>query len=179
MPTIKIVPFPGVPGPKGPRGEQGIQGETGLTGPIGPVGPAGSPVISTYAVQGGTINGTQPTFDGDPLFDATYALSGDMVHFTINVLFSNITGFGNGQYFMTLPFNAKKRYYFRDGHIFQQSSGRSYGISAEVLEGTNQLNLFYTASNGRDEFFTSSAPVGLQNLDMFNISGTYLREPQP
>jgi hypothetical protein len=36
MPTIKIVPFPGVPGPQGPRGLQGIQGETGLTGPMGP-----------------------------------------------------------------------------------------------------------------------------------------------
>ena len=40
MPTIKIVPFPGVEGPTGPRGLQGIQGETGLTGPIGPVGPS-------------------------------------------------------------------------------------------------------------------------------------------
>jgi hypothetical protein len=40
MPTIKIVPFPGVPGATGPRGAQGIQGETGLTGPIGPAGDA-------------------------------------------------------------------------------------------------------------------------------------------
>ena len=40
MPTIKIVPMPGVPGPQGPRGLQGIQGETGLTGPIGPAGDA-------------------------------------------------------------------------------------------------------------------------------------------
>lgn len=40
MPTIKIVPFPGVPGAQGPRGLQGIQGETGLTGPIGPAGDA-------------------------------------------------------------------------------------------------------------------------------------------
>lgn len=38
MPTIKVVPFPGVPGPQGPRGLQGIQGETGLTGPMGPAG---------------------------------------------------------------------------------------------------------------------------------------------
>lgn len=42
MPTIKIVPFPGVPGPQGPRGPQGIQGETGLTGPMGPSGITGS-----------------------------------------------------------------------------------------------------------------------------------------
>jgi hypothetical protein len=42
MPTIKIVPMPGVPGPTGPRGLQGLQGETGLTGPIGPAGDATS-----------------------------------------------------------------------------------------------------------------------------------------
>lgn len=44
MPTIKIVPFPGVPGPQGPRGLQGIPGEQGLTGLIGP---AGDPGITT------------------------------------------------------------------------------------------------------------------------------------
>lgn len=42
MPTIKIVPFPGVPGPAGERGPAGIPGQTGLTGPMGPAGPAGA-----------------------------------------------------------------------------------------------------------------------------------------
>jgi len=44
MPTIKIVPMPGVlmPGPTGPQGPRGYQGETGLTGAMGPTGPAGS-----------------------------------------------------------------------------------------------------------------------------------------
>lgn len=180
MPTIKIVPFPGVPGARGPRGDQGIQGETGLTGPIGPVGPegpagpAGSASTTTYAVEGGTLLGTQPTFDGDPLFDATYADSGELTHFTINVSFSNITSFGTGQYFMTVPFNAKKTYYFRNGHIQQKSSGRSYGISALLEEGSNQLKLWYTSSSGRDEHFTSTSPITLTNQDSFNISGTYL-----
>lgn len=36
MPTIKVIPFPGVPGPRGERGVQGVPGETGLTGPVGP-----------------------------------------------------------------------------------------------------------------------------------------------
>ena len=47
MPTIKIVPFPGVEGPQGPRGLQGIQGETGLTGPIGPAGADGDATAYT------------------------------------------------------------------------------------------------------------------------------------
>lgn len=47
MPTIKIVPFPGVEGPQGARGLQGIQGETGLTGPIGPAGADGDATAYT------------------------------------------------------------------------------------------------------------------------------------
>tara|TARA_B110000259_G_scaffold185611_1_gene235024 strand:+ start:4948 stop:5154 length:207 start_codon:yes stop_codon:yes gene_type:complete len=54
MPTIKIVPFPGVPGPTGPRGLPGIQGETGLTGPLAP---AVSGATGSFMSQDGkTVN---------------------------------------------------------------------------------------------------------------------------
>lgn len=52
MPTVKIVPFPGVPGPQGPRGTQGIQGEQGLTGPIGPAGADGDATAFTATTPG-------------------------------------------------------------------------------------------------------------------------------
>ena len=52
MPTVKIVPFPGVPGPQGPRGTQGIQGEQGLTGPIGPAGADGDAPAFTATTPG-------------------------------------------------------------------------------------------------------------------------------
>lgn len=42
MPTVKIVPFPGVPGPAGPQGPRGYQGDPGVAGPMGPTGPAGA-----------------------------------------------------------------------------------------------------------------------------------------
>lgn len=183
MPTVKIVPFPGAPGPQGPRGLQGIQGETGLTGPIGPEGPQGEvgpqgesgvSEISTYTVEGGT-SGTQPTFNGTPLFIGESLVIGNLVHFTVNVDFDNITDFGSGQYYVTLPFNARDEYYFRSGHLHDFSSNKSYGISGNVAAGSNQLNLYYTASNGQDEPFTSSSPVGLTIQDDFHISGTYLK----
>lgn len=196
MPTIKIVPFPGVPGPAGARGLQGIQGETGLTGPIGPAGPAGADStvpgpqgpqgeqgpagesgvsdIATYIVGGGT-DGTQPTFNGDPLFIGESLVIGDLVHFTVNVDFDNITSFGTGQYYVTLPFNARDEYYFRSGHLHDDSSNKSYGISGNVAAGSSQLNLYYTASNGQDEEFTSSTPITLTVADDFHISGTYLK----
>ena len=65
MPTIKIVPMPGVAveGPQGPRGLQGIQGERGLTGPAGQDGTNG-------------INGTNGADgqDGAPGADGADAL---------------------------------------------------------------------------------------------------------
>ncbi len=64
MPTIKIVPFPGVPGPAGPAGATGATGAagaTGLTGPLGPVGPAGAEGKSAYevAVENGFVGTEQ------------------------------------------------------------------------------------------------------------------------
>ena len=83
-----------------------------------------------YTVQGGTTNGTQPTFNGAPLFTASYVTSGDLVHFRINVDFDNITSFGTGQYYMTLPFNSKYSYYFREGHLFDFSTSPISGSSS-------------------------------------------------
>jgi len=186
MPTVNIVPFPGAPGATGPGGLQGIQGETGLTGPMGLQGEqgpqgeqgiqgeSGVSEITSYIVGGGT-DGAQPTFNGDPLFAGEAIVIGDLVHFTVNVDFDNITNFGTGQYYVTLPFNARDEYYFRDGHIYDQSSGKSYGISGNVNAGSSQLNLYYTASNGQDEAFTPTTPVSLTAEDNFHISGTYLK----
>lgn len=61
MPTIKIVPMPGVlmTGPTGPQGPRGYQGETGITGPaFTPTGASGSFVSNdnkTVTVVNGII----------------------------------------------------------------------------------------------------------------------------
>jgi hypothetical protein len=54
---------------------------------------------NSFTVNGGTL-GTQPTFDGAPLFSGTYVINGPMVHFQIQVDMDNILTFGNGQYVM-------------------------------------------------------------------------------
>ena len=65
MPTVKIVPFPGVPGPAGPQGPRGYQGETGLTGPAGVAGAAGADGKSAYevAVDNGFVGTEQEWLD--------------------------------------------------------------------------------------------------------------------
>jgi hypothetical protein len=125
-------------------------------------------------VQGGTT-GTQPTFNGAPLFDASYAVSGNIVHFRIKVLMTNITSFGTGQYYMTLPYNVKYDYYFRGGHLEDASTGDRFSISGNVTSGSNIMYLTSTASNGKEVSFSSSVPVNLATADNFHIYGEYIR----
>lgn len=62
MPTIKIVPFPGIPGPKGETGAAGPKGDTGDQGPAGANGlgvPSGGTAGQVLAKASGTNYDTE------------------------------------------------------------------------------------------------------------------------
>ena len=157
--NIKVALTSGLPGPKG---------DTGATGP------AFTPSEVTYSVQGGTTNGRQPTFNGAPMFYSSYVKAGALVYFRVNVSMTNITNFGTGQYYVTLPFNSKYDIYIRDGQIHDGSQNKSYSISGHAAAGSNMLYLYSTASNGTEVSFTSSVPFALATDDDFHISGTFI-----
>jgi hypothetical protein len=131
---------------------------------------------NTFAVQGGTT-GTQPTFNGSPLFTGTYTLIDTLCHFALDVDMDNITSFGSGQYYMTLPFPAKRNYIFRDGCIHDISTEKQYSVSGHVLAGSTQLFLFSTSSNGQDAPFTFNTPFTLSTQDNFHLASTYEISP--
>jgi hypothetical protein len=151
MAVVKIVPMPG---PQGPAG-------------------ATSPSESNFTVLGGS-SGTQPTFNGAPLFSGTYVKTGPLVHFQIQVDMDNITSFGTGQYYVDLPFNAKYAYQFKDGCIHDISSNKQYNIGGHVAVGTKRLYLNFINSNGQDEAFDYNSPFVISAQDNFHISGTYI-----
>lgn len=129
-------------------------------------------VVTTFTgIEGGT-SGTQPTFSG-PVFTATYTRFGDMIHFAYSVDFDNITSFGTGQYFMTLPYNARRPYTFNGGALYDDSGGTIYSIIGTVAAGSNQMNLWYLKSNGETEPFEYNKPITLTTADNFDITGTY------
>ena len=170
-------------GPTGPTGSQGDTGPTGpeVTGPTGPTGatgPAGGGTEQSYTVEGGTT-GTQPTFDGDPLFDGKYVQNGDVVFFNVDVDFDNITSFGTGQYYVTLPTNSKYSVMFRSGCLHDDSTGRQFHIGGHVDAGSNQVLLYssdLTFSYVFDRPFESDDPIDLTTDDNFHISGSYITE---
>jgi hypothetical protein len=130
---------------------------------------------TSFTVNGGTL-GTQPTFDGAPLFSGTYVINGPMVHFQVQVDMDNILTFGSGQYFIDLPFPVKYGYQFKEGCLHDISSGKQYAIGGHVYAGQSQLALTFTNSAGQDEAFDFNSPVTLNVADNFHISGTYISE---
>ena len=133
-------------------------------------------IEQTYTVGGGTA-GTQPTFTGDPLFSGHYVILGHTIYFDVQVDFDNITSFGTGQYYVTLPFAAKYAKMFREGCLHDNAPGREYHISGHVDAGSDELWLFTTDVLGNriyDFPFTFEEPITLTTADNFHISGTYI-----
>lgn len=126
----------------------------------------------TYVPLAGT-DGTQPTFSGDPMITGSYTAFGNLCHFQIDVDFDNITSFGSGQYYLTLPFASEHAFLLRDGCLHDTSGNDQYAISGHVDEGSDVLWLHGTASNGRDVPFTYNVPVTLAVADNFHIAGVY------
>jgi hypothetical protein len=128
-------------------------------------------VNTVYTPEGGT-DGTQPTSSGD-FISGSYNRIGNLVHFNIQVDMDNITSFGTGQYYVTLPYPARVRYTFANAHLFDDSGSESYNLVGECAGGSDEIKLFYIGSNGRMDPFTYNSPVTLTSADYFDISGTY------
>lgn len=175
----------GATGPTGPTGATGSAGPAGAIGPAGPTGPQGAPgadyvapTETDYVLQGGTIAGTPPTFDGNPLFFGSSIRNGDLVFLRILVDFDNITSFGTGQYFVSLPYPAKYDATIREGHLTRDSNSRRYPIVGHLEAGSTIMTLWYTAGTGQDEEFDFNSPYTLRVEDSFHIAGTYIAEAE-
>lgn len=133
----------------------------------------GSSANGTWVIEGGTTNGNQPTFSGNPMFSGEWTLIGNICHFAISVDMDNIISFGTGQYFMKVPFISKNNYLMSNGCLHDDSTGDEYAILGHIPAGSDVMTLLTTISNGKQSPFTSSVPVNLAIQDRFHIAGTY------
>ena len=151
----------------------------GATSAVISVDPEVTPEVP-FTVNGGTL-GTQPTFDGAPLFTGSYIRARNLVHFEVQIDFDNITSFGTGQYFIDLPFPSRFAYQFTAGCLHDVSTGRDYPIYGHVLGGSNRMELQSMDVTGQTVYqvdFTSTNPVALSTEDNFHLSGSYIAEEQ-
>lgn len=140
----------------------------------GPVGP--SPAKVTYQPGGGTVDGTQPTFNGAPLITGYYSRVGEVVLFQIDVDFDNIISFGTGQYFLTLPFKAQYDTMVRGGCLHNPMNDRQYQIAGHLAAGSNVLTLWTTGTQGQDDGFDNNNPIQLHPDDYFHVAGFYFAQ---
>jgi hypothetical protein len=134
------------------------------------------PAPAAFTVTGGSL-GTQPTFNGAPLFTGSFVKMGSLVHFEIQVDFDNITSFGSGQYFVNLPYPAAFAYELTAGCLHDISASRTYPIFGHVFAGESQLRLESMDAQGNTAFnvpFAQGSPITLNVADNFHVSGTYI-----
>lgn len=188
MPTIKIVPMPGVPGPQGPRGLQGIQGETGLTGPMGPAGAdAQAPVATRWSP---VFSATGMTFTGSgnnyPTYNSYYVKNGQLVTFWIAVDLTTVTNFGTGQYNLEIPFPALSgaMNHFSGWVNLDPTQNPDVAghfiLNADHLSGSQTLDLHYLKQSGganspiMEAMFKQNTPVTLTTASKIYVNGTYI-----
>jgi hypothetical protein len=193
MTTVKIVPFPGKEGPAGAQGPRGYQGDTGLTGPSGPAGPTGPQgEIGPVGPQGEPgADGAAATFadpvSWNPSFtsqDLTFAQSpspitgdyikyGRLVHCSVDVPFSAVTNFGNGQYQMSLPFPVARETDMFGGTL-HSSTGDFYTIKGHAdFPGATSMTLWYISVVSKDAPLDRNSPFELTTQDKLHMSFTY------
>lgn len=128
--------------------------------------------INTPYQPGGGTDDVQPTWTGTPI-TGSFNRFGNMVHFNVQVDMDDILTFGSGHYFVTLPYPARVRYTFANGHLNDLSTEKTYNLVGETAADSDVVWIFYIGSNGRMEPFTNNAPITLTQDDYFDISGTY------
>ena len=133
------------------------------------------PQTTVFAVNGGTL-GTQPTFDGAPLFTGRYFQIGELVTVEISVEMTNITSFGSGQYFLDLPSPTKQDMSF-NGVLHDVSANNYYSMVGIAEAGEDRVLLYYTGSNGQLLPFEQGSPRTLETVDHFSLHGTYIDDP--
>lgn len=130
-----------------------------------------STVGATTATYTPNWTGTGLAYTGTPAV-GSYVKIGNLVTFHIQVTLTNVSNFGTGQYFITLPFAPIGDYAFRDGGL--HVAGNHYTVMADAEAGTTSMDLWYVAGTGQDMPMNHNSPHTLTTTSKFYINGTYI-----
>lgn len=168
MPTIKIVPMPGisVPGPRGEQGPRGYQGDQGIPGPQGPAATFPDPVDWTPVLSATNFSQTSNPSTGH------YLPYGKMVVVDANIPLTNVTNFGTGQYRLTLPFPAARHGDAILGTLHSETNGY-YTLKGHWEAGDSSMTLWYISVVSKDAEFDNNSPVLLTTADHFHVNFIY------
>jgi hypothetical protein len=154
------VAAPGAEGDQGPQGEPGDL-DTGTT------------TINNYSP---TWSGTGLSFTGTPA-TGSYIKIGNLVMIQIDVLFTNVSDFGTGQYSLTLPFASKYHTDVYGGSIHDVGGTTDhYSIKGHLSPSSSSMTIWSLKSSAQDEPFDNNSPFILTTSDKFHMSFSYICE---
>jgi hypothetical protein len=146
-----------------------IADKIGPTGPTGVTGPAGTPTVTNYTP---VWAGTGLTFIGTP-GAGTYVKYGQEVIVNLNINMTNVTGFGSGQYTVSLPVLPQDgREVIIPGTV--TVAGTSYHIVGVAPAGSAIMNLWYLGTNGLRTAMTATAPITLTTGGVIYLNGAFI-----
>jgi hypothetical protein len=134
-------------------------------------------IVSTIHSYNPVWSGTGLTFTGTPVTGA-YIKMGKLVTVQIDVLFTNVTNFGTGQYSLTIPFTSKYHTDVYGGsiHNVDPSGTDHYSIKGHLAPSSSNMTIWSIGSSAKDEPFDHNSPFVLTTGDKFHMSFSYICE---
>jgi len=156
--------------PKGTDGAQGPQGEPGLDANLD----TGTTTINSYNP---VWSGTDLTFTNTPT-TGSYIKIGNLVQVQIDVLFTDVTDFGTGQYSLTIPLPSKYHTDVYGGsiHNITNQGIDHYSLKGHLSPASSTMTIWNIGSSAQDQPFDHNSPFILQTTDRLHMSFTYICE---
>ena len=131
-----------------------------------------------------TINSYTPvwsatglTFTGTPA-TGYYIKIGNLVTVQIDVIFTNVSNFGTGQYSLTIPFASKYHtdVYGGSVHDVVNQGVDHFSIKGHLTDSSTSMTIWSIGSSAKDEPFDNNSPFNLSTADKFHMSFSYICE---
>ena len=122
-------------------------------------------------------SGTGLVYTGTPAI-GSYVKLGKVVQVQIEVIFADVSDFGSGQYYLTLPINSAYHTDVYGGSIHKTVNQGidHYSIKGHLDEGSSLFSIWSVNSASLDEPFDFNSPVNIENTDKFHMSFSYICE---
>ena len=123
-------------------------------------------------------SGTGLVFTGTPT-TGFYVKIGNLIQLQIDVIFTNVSNFGTGQYSLTLPVASKYHTDVYGGSIHDVGNGGAvdhYSLKGHLSPSSTSMTLWDLKASGLDEPFDHNSPFVLTTVNKFHMSFSYIAE---
>jgi hypothetical protein len=130
-------------------------------------------VIKTYNP---VWSGTGLTYNNTPA-TGSYIRVGNLIQVQIDVIYTGVTNFGNGQYSLTLPFPSKYHTDVYGGSAHDTLPNlKHYSLKGHLTPSSSIMTIWQHAGNAEDVAMDHGIPFNATTSDKFHMSFSYICE---